>query len=76
MVTEEQRRASLERFVDNCVDFTKPHPQATTWPWLLKDLGVTDAPLDEQIATVKVWLRSHEPSAMIKIDLDELGIPY
>jgi hypothetical protein len=49
-----------------------PEPMMTSD--LLRDLGVTDAPLDEQRAAVSRWLESHEPNELLRLSLRYDGI--
>ena len=41
---------------------------------LLRDLGVSDATLDEQRAAVARWLASHEPNQLLRLSLQRDGL--
>lgn len=47
-----------------------------SWQALLRDLGLTDAPEDLQIAAAEEWLKHNKPTPMMRLSLDRLGVKY
>ena len=51
-----------------------PDPQIVFAADLLRDLGLSEAPVDEQRAGIAEWLEANEPDPVLTVGLNRLGL--